>query len=220
MNKDKPNEINSAFKQMLLDADKFFSTTPDEGVTTIHKQLKTLMKSLDKKQKYYKEIDKIFSRHQYNDNSILYCKKKNFKKQQLLLYFGSKEILILDYFETFMSQANAVTIRQEELAKDLKGSKRDIGKALKNLEEHGCITKIGYDRKLGTSYMLNPEIASVGNKTDHHGLFQKITPAEQLNKFHEINKLFADVTGLSITVTLADGTCTTVKSNLKVPKDE
>lgn len=218
MDKDKPNEINSAFKQMLLDADKFFSSTPDTDVTALHKQVKSLLKNL--KVKHYKEIDKIFDRHQYNDNSLIYCKKKNYKKQQLLLCLSQKEVLILNYFESFMSQANALTIGQGELAKELKCSKRDIGKALKFLEENGCITKINYDRRYGTTYMLNPDIACVGRKTDHYGLFQKITPTEQLNKFLELNKLSVDVTGIDVHITLADGTCTTVKSNIKVTKDE
>lgn len=222
MDRTNQNEQNSSIKQALLDLEKVSAVSPDAEATKVLKAVKTLLRAIDKQPKLLREADKIFNQHRYNDKKVHFTKMQNFKKNQIIFSLTDRECKILLYMLGFMSQQNMVAIKQAELAKELRTAKRDINVSLKELEKKGCITKVFTDKKsgVGTIYMVNPEIASVG-KHDNHGLFQKITPPEQLNEFLlKTNKLSADVINLNTTHILPDGTSITVKANFKITKDE
>lgn len=220
MNRTNRNEQNSSTKQALLDMEKVATVSPDDGADKFLKAVKSLLKLADKQPKLLREADKIFNQHRYNERNLHFTKIQNYKKQQIIFNLTAKECQLLLYMLTFMSQANTISIKQGELAKDLKSSKRDVGSTLKSLEQRGCITKLQQSKEFGTIYMVNPEIASVG-KHDNHGLFQKITPPEQLNEFlTETNNLTADVMHFDISYTDTDSNATTVRANFKIAKDE
>lgn len=220
MDRTNQNEQNSSIKQALLDLEKVSAVSPDDEATKVLKAVKTLLKAVEKQPKLLREADTIFKQHSYNEKNLHFAKFRNHKKQQIIFNLTDKESKVLLYMLSFMSQANAISIKQSELAKDLKSSKRDVGSALKSLEKKGCITKIQQSRDFGTIYMVNPEIAAVG-KHDLHGLYQKITPTEQLNEFlTKTNSLTADVIHFDITYNSSDNNPTTVRTNLKISKDD
>lgn len=220
MNNNSKNELNSSIKQALLDLEKVATVDANPEATKVLKAVKTLLKLLDRYGSVINEADKIFNQHRYNDKKLHFAKVKNYKKQQIIFNLTARESQILFYMITFMSQANSIMIRQTELARDLKSSKRDIVTALKGLEEKCCIVKVKQEKNMGTIYMVNPDIATVG-KHECYSTYQEITSDEQLNKFLlKTNKLSADVINLDYTHITSDNTPITVRTNLKITKDE
>lgn len=184
MNNHNPNEQNSSIKQALLDLEKVATVSNNPEATKLLKAVRTTLKALEKTNKELLEADKIFHQHRYNDKKLHFTKLGNLKKNQVVFHLTDKESKVLLLMLGAMSQQNMIAIKQTELGKALHSSKRDISSALKGLERKGCITKVFSDRKsgLGTIYMVNPEIASVGNY-NCNSLYQKITPESQLDEF-------------------------------------
>lgn len=206
MSNNNPNEQNSSIKQALLDLEKVATVSNSTEATKLLKAVKTVLKVLEKTNKELLEADKIFHQHRYNDKKLHFTKLGNFKKSQVVFNLTDKECKILLFMLGIMSQQNMIAIKQNELVKDLRSSKRDISSALKGLEKKGCITKVFTDRKsgLGSIYMVNPEIASVGNH-NCNSLFQKITPPEQLNEFlSKTNNCTYGVTRSETDITISD----------------
>lgn len=195
MNNNSQNEHNSSIKQALLDLEKVSIANTGPEATQLLKAVKTTLKILDKQSKLLKEADNIFNQHRYNDKRLHFTKINNFKKNQIVFNLADRECKVLLYMIGFMSQQNMVAIKQDELAKELRTGKREISSSLKGLVNKGCITKVFTDKKngIGTVYMINPEIASVG-KHDNCYLFQEITPSAQIDKFLATNKCTYGVT--------------------------
>lgn len=215
MNRNSNNEHNSSVLQALLDLEKVLTVSPDAEATKVLKPLKTVIKHLQTKQKFLTEADKIFNQHRYNDKKVHFTKMQNFKKCQVVVNLTERECKVLLYMIGVMSQQNMVGVKQTELVKELKSGKREIINALKGLEKKGVITKVFTDKKrgIGTVYMVNPEVASVG-KQENHGLFQKVTPSEQLNEFlTKTNNCTYGVTHSETDLVLSDNTPITVRYN-------
>lgn len=221
MNKTNQNEQNSSIKQALLDLKRVAYESPDDGAPKVTKAVNALLKVLEQNPKLLREADKVFNQRRYNEKKLNFTKVKNFKKSQIVFALTDRECRILLYMFGFMSQQNMVAIKQTEVAKELKTAKRDVNTALKELERKGCITKLFTDRKggLGTIYMVNPEIASVGKHENNH-LFQKITPSEQLNEFlTKTNNCTYGVTSSNTSYTLSDNTSLDVRYNYLINPD-
>lgn len=114
--------------------------------------------------KLCRATDKLFDSHRYPENSILWTKHRI--DNELPRILSPEEKLILDTFEQYMNQSNLLQISSRMLVKCTGLNDRTVRKSLDSLIEKGCIAiHTAGPSNRAKIYMLNPEIATVGNPT-------------------------------------------------------
>lgn len=150
------NPGSSSVLQMLLDCQAQGGWPADA--------LNQMLEAANADPKLCKATDKLFDTHRYPENSILWTKHRRDNELQRIL--SPEEKLILDTFEQYMNQSNLLQISSRMLVKCTGLNDRTVRKALDSLIEKGCLAvhTTGPSNR-AKIYMLNPEIATVGNPT-------------------------------------------------------
>ena len=185
MNKKNPD--NSSVLQCLLDIEKVAKISDSPNAPDVLKALAELRKALTKD--IIAKADETYEAHRYNNAKITFAKTANFKENQAETKLSANACKILLHGIQLMSQDNCFLINQENLTKILNMAKKTVNDGIRELVEKGCMTKIctlKQQKPSGTVYMINPEIASVGNH-DSTGFYERMTPDQQLDTFEDIS---------------------------------
>lgn len=150
----KPNKDNSSIRQALLDLKD--SGCNLDAITVLIDQIDTDKQKLE-------DAEHRFNTHQYPEHSLVWCKLQG--DIEFGRFLSPNAINILVVMCQNMNHWNLIQLSQRKI-KEITAIKslKYVGPALQELIDTGCITiQIDGTTRIPTVYMVNPEIATVGN---------------------------------------------------------
>ena len=125
-------------------------------------------------QKLVKEVDKAVARKAYPDSTITFHKVE--RGTETHRFLSGRDNKVVDAFASAIDQANLVKISTRDIEKAAGVDRAAARESIKSLLSKGCIAveKSG-TRNIAAVYMLNPEIATVGNSKASSKKFWELT---------------------------------------------
>lgn len=113
-----------------------------------------------------KRADKLFNKHRHPEHSIVFTKVQC--ENEYCINLSPVAVVILSVLYQNMNTDNLIKASQNELIKYTSlGNKSTVSRALKELLDKGYIAiKIEATGKAGAVYMVNPDIATIGNNSN------------------------------------------------------
>lgn len=198
------NSEHSLFKQALIDAERVLKISDNPLAPDLLQAVKLLQDNLLKSD--IQAIDKILKSHKYPSHSITFV--KFFIECEIWEHLSLPACRILLRMCRKMSLDCCYLLNRDVLCDVLKISKRTMIRAVEELEEMGCITKLctykrsTKDHNSGTVYMINSYIATVG-KSRNVETYKRIVPDELLNVFED--NCYNSTDTISSKIDLPDG---------------
>ena len=140
---------------------------------TLVELLKLAQEDPDMK-KLLREADKAVERKSYPDSSITFHKSD--RGVQLHRILSGRDNKVIDAFASGIDQANLLQISTRDLEKAAGVERTAVRESLKSLIAQGCIAvERPGTKNTAAVYMLNPEIATVGNSKASRKRFWELT---------------------------------------------
>ena len=182
----KANPNNSTIIQILLDAEKIAMSPDcnDPEFLGIVRNLKDHLTPV-----LIKEIDAMYARHRYGEGKLYFNK---FFKCDIWENLSESAVKVLLRISRKVSEDGCYLLNQDMIRKVMHMNKHTLIKALNELQEYGCITKLctlknrNADKPSGTVYMVNSNIVASGTKKSN-ALFESLADEEAIENF-ENNK--------------------------------
>lgn len=189
MRQKKKNPNNSSIVQILLDAENIVIQENNPALQGLLADITKLRTTFEQYNSLTSKVDNMFDIHKYPDKSLTFVKLQNFKSNQVIKNLSSNAVKLLFFMIQVMSNSNVIEIKQDVVKQIINLSKPTIVKCLEELELAGCITRVkNRSKSHGSIYVVNPEIARIGNQKTVDADYKKITSQTELDCFADISK--------------------------------
>lgn len=187
MAREKQNPNNSSILQALLDLEKVLKSSSSPNSPVALQALNDLKKNVNKND--LKQADEIFVGRNYPSDSIDFVKFWN--ESDIWEHLSNAASRILLRMARKARLSGVYIVNQTLLCQILHMNRGTVSKAVQELEDMGCITKICTLKSRGngpsgTAYMIYGEIASSGKFKNSH-LYEQIVSEDTLDVFESNN---------------------------------
>ncbi len=187
MAREKQNPNNSSIFQGLLDLEKVLKSSSSPDSSDALQALNTLKKKVSKND--LKQADEIFQNRNYSSDSIDFVKFWN--ESDIWEHLSNSASRILLRMARKARLSGVYIVNQVRLSEILHMKRNTVSKAVQELEDMGCITKMCTLKSRGngpsgTAYMIYGEIASSG-KFKNSSLYEQIVSEDTLDVFESNN---------------------------------